>query len=112
MTRSGKRRAVTIGVIAAIGAISGALAMSGNEMQAALAEKETLVFDNTVWNVKSGGELGGGSTIAIDKTSHAGDNKLFISTKKEYTDFHLQYKIQYGSGKYRRFLYRNVRLFR
>ncbi len=96
MTRSGKRRAVTIGVIAAIGAISGALAMSGNEMQAALAEKETLVFDNTVWNVKSGGELGGGSTIAIDKTSHAGDNKLFISTKKEYTDFHLQYKIQYG----------------
>lgn len=94
---SGKRRAVAVFTVSALAAVCGALTLSGRQSAAVVAEKETLVFDSSVWTVRSG-EIAqdGGSSVTVNKTEHAGDNKLYMTTKKEYTDFHLQYKIQYG----------------
>lgn len=63
------------------------------------AESTALAFSADNWTVKSGNvELTGQNAITTNKDTDVGDNKLLISTKQEYSDFHLQFKVQYDSG--------------
>lgn len=95
-----KTKVCTLALAGALLATSVAVGIgTGADKLAPQAEMSAIAFSTDNWVVKSGNiALSGGNKITTDKDADVGGNKALISTKQEYSDFHLQYKVQWDAG--------------